>query len=94
MSVLDELYAFAHQNSTYGIVGILLLSLYVVYLYYFKYHVVIMKGDYDTRLKKIGRTIPPFPNGWYIVCKSKDLKTGESIAIDQSGHNVTVFRNK
>lgn len=41
----------------------------------------------------MGKTLPPFPNGWYIACKSSDLKVGESIAIDQSGVNITLFRN-
>jgi cholesterol 7-dehydrogenase len=70
------------------------IVLYLVYLYYFKYHEVIMKGDYEIKLKNIGRTLPPFPNGWYIACKSQDIAVGESKAIDQSGHNVTVFRAK
>ena len=52
-----------------------------------------MNGFYDIKLKKIGKTLPPFPNGWYIVCKSKDLAPGESLAIDQSGHNVVIFRS-
>ena len=53
-----------------------------------------MKGDYNIKLKKIGKTIPPYPNGWFIVCKSKELIAGESLAIDQSGHNVTIFRSQ
>ena len=52
-----------------------------------------MNGFYDIKLKKIGKTIPPFPNGWYIACKSKDLAIGESLSIDQSGHNVVIFRS-
>lgn len=35
-----------------------------------------MKGDYQTKGKHIGKTLPPFPNGWYIVCKSSDLPVG------------------
>jgi hypothetical protein len=35
-----------------------------------------MKGDYNTKLKNIGKTLPPFPNGWYIACKSKDIAPG------------------
>lgn len=53
-----------------------------------------MKGDYDTKLKHLGRTLPSYPNGWYIVCRSAELRAGESKAIDQSGHNVTIFRTK
>ena len=78
-------------NHSYLITGTLIF--YIVYLIIFKYHKVYMRGNYDTKLKKIGRTIPPFPNGWYIACKSKELKVGESMAIDQSGHNVTIFRS-
>lgn len=71
-----------------------LIVLYALYLYNFKYHEVLVEGDYNSKVKDIGRTIPPYPNGWYIVCKAKDILAGESKAIDQSGHNVTVFRSQ
>ena len=81
------------MNSQVLLWGTALIIIYVLYLAIFKYFKVIMSGNYDTKLKKIGRTIPPFPNGWYIVCKSSELLPGESMAIDQSGANITLFRN-
>lgn len=63
------------HRSNMLLVGIA-IAVYAVYLLVFKYHKVIMKGYYNTKLKKIGRTIPPFPNGWFIVCKSAELKKG------------------
>lgn len=72
-----------HLLQSYGsdhisILAIVLVSvvLYCVYLYFFKYYGVVMSGDYDTKLKNIGKTIPPYPNGWYIVCKSEEIAPG------------------
>lgn len=71
MSILNQLITNI-QDNLYTVLAVAVsLLLYTLYLYYFKYHEVIMQGDYDTKLKNIGRTIPPYPNGWYIVCKSK-----------------------
>lgn len=71
MSVLTQIELLIWEN-IYILVAIVGSAiLYGLYLYIFKYHEVIMHGDYDTKLKNIGRTIPPYPNGWYIVCKSK-----------------------
>lgn len=92
--MLTEIHDYLTAHMSTLVTVLVSVVLYALYLAYFKYHEVIMKGDYDTRGKRIGRTIPPFPNGWYIVCKSKDIAVGESKAIDQSGHNVTVFRSK
>lgn len=47
-----------------------ILLAYFVYYYIFSYFTVKMKGDYDVSKKKIGRPLPPYPNGWYIACKS------------------------
>lgn len=71
MSIVNQLDTIVRDNFYTFLAVTLAVVLYAVYLYYFKYHVVIMEGDYDAKLKNIGRTIPPYPNGWYIACKSK-----------------------
>ena len=52
-----------------------------------------MKGNYDTRKKNLGRTLPYYPNGWYVALKSTDLKPGEVKNVDISGENLAVFRS-
>ncbi len=76
MLVLDQISAIIQQNYGNVIAVLVLILFYGVYLYYFKYHEVIVKGNYNARLKNIGKTIPPYPNGWFIVCKSQDIAPG------------------
>jgi hypothetical protein len=37
----------------------------------------ILKGEYDTSRKNMGRPLPPHPNGWYVMCRSDELKNGD-----------------
>ena len=53
-----------------------------------------MKGDYNTKKKNIGKTVPPYPNGWYIACKSKEVPKEGTKAIDIAGQNIVFARNK
>jgi cell division septal protein FtsQ len=45
--------------------------LYLIYYLLMRYSTVKMEGNYDRSKKNIGKTLPPYPNGWYIACKSK-----------------------
>lgn len=46
-------------------------------------------------LKKIGDGVPPpFPNGWYAVAESKEVKKGQAISVDCLGENFVVFRTE
>lgn len=76
MLVLDQISAIIQHNYGNVIAVLVLILFYGVYLYYFKYHEVIVKGNYNAKLKNIGKTIPPYPNGWFIVCKSQDIAPG------------------
>ena len=86
--------AYAHEHSGYVAGGILLAVVYSVYYWYCRRHRMVDRGTYDIRMKNIGRTIPPFPNGWYVACRSEEVPKGESLAADLAGHNVTVFRDQ
>jgi cholesterol 7-desaturase len=67
--------------------------LYLIYYLLMRYCTVKMEGNYDRSKKNIGKTLPPYPNGWYIACKSKELKTNETKSIEIAGHNIVLFRN-
>ena len=57
------------------------ILLYIVYHILMRYCTVKMEGSYDRSKKNIGKTLPPYPNGWYIACKSKELKVNETKSI-------------
>jgi len=50
-----------------------LLILYMIYYCIFGYFTVRMHGNYDQNKKNMGRTLPPYPNGWYIACKMEEV---------------------
>ncbi len=70
-----------------------LILVYLIYYSVFRYFTVRMKGNYDISKKTLGRSLPPYPNGWFIACKSKDLPPGTTKSIDISGQNITLFRS-
>ncbi len=80
-------------HDPYWMLGTGLVVLYAIYYAVFRYLTVRMRGDYDTTKKNIGKSLPPYPNGWYIACKSKDLPPGKTRQVDISGQNITLFRS-
>ena len=54
------------------------LVLYFVYRYVFKGIIFKFKGNYDTKLKNIGRPLPVYPNGWYVAMRSNLLEKGQA----------------
>lgn len=46
------------------------------------------------RTRKLGSKIPPpFPNGWYVLAESREVKSGCAISVDCLGENFVVFRS-
>ena len=45
------------------------------------------------RRKKIGEIPPPYPNGWFSILRSNELKTRQSTAVNALGQNFAVFRD-
>lgn len=51
----------------------------LIYLIYYLKHSqphFLIKGVYDAKRKNLRKPLPPFPNGWYNVSWSKDIKPG------------------
>jgi hypothetical protein len=69
----------------YGGIILALTLLYIAYLFVFKGAIFKSVGNYDQRVKNIGRPLPPYPNGWYIVLHSKDLQKGKVESVDIAG---------
>lgn len=47
------------------------------------------------KLRKIGTKIPPpYPNGWFAIVESKEVKPGTAKNVDCLGENFVVFRSQ
>lgn len=57
-------------------VATLSLLLYIVYYCNFRKPEFVIKPEYDQKKKKIGKPLPPYPNGWYVALHSEELKKG------------------
>lgn len=44
------------------------------------------------RRKQLGNPPPPFPNGWFVLVESRDLKKGQVKQVQALGMNLAVFR--
>ena len=89
MSFLEAL----SSNSNLIIFSLIILA-YGIYKWYLGYAIVPMKGDYNTKKKRVGKTVPPYPNGWYIACKGNLVPKNGTRAIDIAGQNIVVARDK
>ncbi|CAH2064644.1 unnamed protein product, partial [Iphiclides podalirius] len=45
--------------------------------------------------KQLGKKLPPpYPNGWFVVAESRDLKVGKVVPVDALGLNLCVYRGE
>jgi cholesterol 7-dehydrogenase len=69
-----------------------LLILYVLYYKKYGFYIFKQKEQYTQKKHRIGKTLPPYPNGWFVLMFSRDIKIGESKYIDTHGESLAVFR--
>ncbi len=72
--------------------SVIILIIYL--LYYKKYSFYIWRQSKTTTKGKrnIGKSVPAFPNGWFVLMPSNELKSGQTIYIDKFGRNLALFR--
>jgi len=46
------------------------------------------------KIQKIIELPPPYPNGWYGILKSSQLKAGEATCVSCLGEDLVIFRSK
>ena len=85
---------FTSCNLTSIYLASILLFLFLYYLYYKKYSFYIFKQKKSFTKGKhlIGKTPPPYPNGWFFISRSSEIKRGETKYIDLHGDNIALFR--
>jgi cholesterol 7-dehydrogenase len=79
------------ETRTAIILGVLTI-LYILYYKKYGFYYFIQKKSYTIGKHRIGKTLPAFPNGWFVVLKSDELAVGETKYVDSHGESLAVFR--
>jgi cholesterol 7-dehydrogenase len=67
---------------------------YTLYFNKYRYYIFKQKSHFTKGKHPIGRTIPNYPNGWFRILASKDLKEKEVKYINAHGESLAVFRGE
>lgn len=91
---LLSIYQYSHTSQGYIIVPLLAVALIYI-IYYLQFGSFYYHYDQKPVGKVFRGKIPPaFPNGWFSVCRSEELKVGEVKHIKQSGNDIVMFRGE
>ena len=72
----------------------IVIGTFLYWLYYKKYrnYIYLQKNDVKNGFISRGRCPPYFPNGWYSLINSDELKKNEVKYIDYCGRDIVLFR--
>ena len=86
------IFSYLEQNSTAFIIPLLIVT-YLIYYKKYRFYKFVQsdQGHGDPKLPR-GACPPYFPNGWYRLMLSNDLKSCDVRSIDGVGRNVVLFR--
>lgn len=73
---------------------VILFIAYFLYLRKYKNYIYIQKKSFTKGKHPIGKTIPNYPNGWFRILASQDLKDKEVKYINAHGESLAVFRGE
>mmetsp|Transcript_34499 Transcript_34499/g.31191 ORF Transcript_34499/g.31191 Transcript_34499/m.31191 type:complete len:126 (+) Transcript_34499:62-439(+) len=87
---LDQLIAFYQNNQSLILTAIAVL----LYIAYYRKYAFYICHQVRKKLhkKKIGKTVPYYPNGWFVVARSHELKPKDVKHVAVCGQNFVVFR--
>jgi cholesterol 7-dehydrogenase len=74
------------------VIGAVCLVLYCLYYRKYAFYVFKQKKSFTKGRHFIGKTLPAYPNGWFYLLRSNELKVGESKYVDLRGENIALFR--
>lgn len=74
----------------------LIISCFLMYFLYYRAYRKYLYEYYPEVPHSVyrGKTPPCFPNGWYVLSLSKDLKALEAKAFKKSGYDIVLFRGE
>ena len=92
METINSIISYIQNNSTSFIIPLFIIS----YLFYYKKYRLykFAQSEHGHGNPKLPRGLCPpfFPNGWYRLMASNELKPGDVRSIDCVGRNVVLFR--
>lgn len=92
METATQIFSYLNANSTSFIIPLLIL-VYLIYYSKYRFYKFIQSDQGHGDPKQARGACPPyFPNGWYRLWLSADLKPGDVRAVDCVGRNVVLFR--
>ena len=95
MALLVTIEGLSELNYFWDILTVIAFALlYLAYYLRYRQPHFLFKSTYDPQRKNMKKPPPPFPNGWYNVARSPDVKKEEAKPADINGRNIVVFRGK
>jgi hypothetical protein len=80
---------FDYKKSIFVILG---LIIYYIYYRKFSFYVYEQKDNLMSKFKRIGKTLPPHPNGWFVILRSDEISKTEIKHIQTHGEDLVVHR--
>ncbi|CAF0981086.1 unnamed protein product [Rotaria sordida] len=80
------------QLTTTTVLFIIIPLLYLIYYRKFRYFIFDQRTKVTKGKTSRGKCPPSFPNGWFWIINSCDLKPGHTKAISYCGRNLVLFR--
>ncbi|CAF0772677.1 unnamed protein product [Adineta steineri] len=80
--------------NTTTILCVIVPLIYIIYYRIFRYFIFDQRKKVTKGKTSRGKCPPFFPNGWYWIINSCDLKPGDVKPISYCGRNVVLFRGK
>jgi cholesterol 7-dehydrogenase len=74
------------------LISAVVLIFYALYYKKYGFYYFIQKKSYTIGKHRIGKTLPAFPNGWFVILRSDELAVGETKYVDAHGESLAVFR--
>ena len=73
---------------------LVLFIAYFLYLKKYRYYIFKQKKHFTRGKHPIGKTIPNYPNGWFRILSSSELKEKEVKYVNAHGESLAVFRGE
>lgn len=88
---LNEFLKFIQSDYRISLAIILFIA-YIIYYNKYRIYMFEQRNNFTKGKHYIGKTVPNYPNGWFVVCNSDDIKIGQTKYVDLHGEHMAVFR--
>ena len=87
---------FFQRDAIISLPSVFLISFLLLYFLYYSTYRLYNYEYYPSHPGTVrrGKTPPCYPNGWYVISRSTDIKPGQAIPIKKSGYDLVLFRGE